>query len=492
VIDENERPYPQPMLPGVDYQTLDDYFGTLTDLEFDTLNHCKDFLKELEVVLLKENMVQTPELIIAHLCSYLGAVTAIYGADKAQQLEPDIIKILKEHANFSFFQFAKHPVNGTTSTKEEQQSNAEKLRACSPGSIVVQTVRLGRVIMDMMDQLGTNKKMKSLGYPPQKQKEIFCPQDDFFAFIIPLINGQHLEWQETLSGKSGDYAINQLAIQIAWFIGYFSHLDEKQPGAGLYFEYGIPCVTMFREFTQKLLKTMLDKGQVLTSMQTNSYEEPEIDHETETLLREIHELSSKTHADIPPAFTQFQKETAIVQAGMEKLIVALMNEDMAVKIVFGSTFYFWFMLDAPLRVKDPTIFDDHNPMDEMVNIIELIKATANTLPEAELSPELKELNAKMQILKSQMPDPESLDEVQEDTVVEQTNKVNTAIHTAIADYLKKNYHPEIIANVLFSHWLRLSVFYGVSESDWQKMDHYLPEILAAVREYISTMEHSYD
>jgi len=42
-------------------------------------------------------------------------------------------------------------------------------------------------------------------------------------------------------------------------------------------------------------------------------------------------------------------------------------------------------------------------------------------------------------------------------------------------------------DVLFSQWLRLSVFYGVSESDWQKMDHYFVEILTAVRDYIPTI-----
>ncbi len=57
----------------------------------------------------------------------------------------------------------------------------------------------------------------------------------------------------------------------------------------------------------------------------------------------------------------------------------------------------------------------------------------------------------------------------------------------LSDYLKQHYHVEIIANVLFSQWLRLSVLYGVSEQEWQKMDHYFPEILEAIRNYLRTL-----
>ena len=60
--------------------------------------------------------------------------------------------------------------------------------------------------------------------------------------------------------------------------------------------------------------------------------------------------------------------------------------------------------------------------------------------------------------------------------------------TPISDtYLTQDYHPEIVANVLFNQWLRLSVFYGVSEKEWQKMDYYFVKILAAVRSYLPTI-----
>ena len=92
-----------------------------------------------------------------------------------------------------------------------------------------------------------------------------------------------------------------------------------------------------------------------------------------------------------------------------------------------------------------------------------------------------------QSLKSKLPAPEDLDNVPQDHVEYQSTRVNTAIHTLTSDYLKQDYHPEVIANVLFSQWLRLSVLYGVSEQEWQKMNHYFIEILTAVRNYIPTI-----
>lgn len=141
-------------------------------------------------------------------------------------------------------------------------------------------------------------------------------------------------------------------------------------------------------------------------------------------------------------------------------------------------------LDAPLRGIPRESLDKLSPFEELGNIINLIRKTTFELPDPEFSSNLKMLNSKMESLKSNLPHPEDLDNVPQDQVQHQSTRVNTAIHTLTSDYLKQDYHPEIVANVLFSQWLRLSVFYGISEKEWQKTDYYLPEILAAVRHYI--------
>lgn len=207
----------------------------------------------------------------------------------------------------------------------------------------------------------------------------------------------------------------------------------------------------------------------------------------ETLLEDIQLLSEKTHAEAPPATTKWQKQTMIVQADLEKLLIELALEEVAIKILVMSTFYFWFVLDAPMRGVDTALLDDYSPFDAMGDIIILIRTTTKSLPLPAFSPDLKRLNEKMQMIKSCLPHPASYDQIEPKLVSSQTIRVNTAIHTLTSKYLQAEFYPEIIANVLFNEWLRLSALYGVSESEWQKMDYYFVEILTAVRNYLPTI-----
>ena len=201
MIDEKESPYPQPMLPGVDYSCFNESFDPLVNLEHGILENCQHFLKELEDVLFSVKMVQVPELIVAHLCCYLGMVTTVYMVDTTKQLEPKIIDIMNEHADFAFSQFNQHPVNSSVSTQREKQNNLAQLRENSPGSIVAQTVRLGRVIMDMIERLGSNRST-TLKRSQQKQEELLCPQNEFFAFLIPIIVNTPIGRKKTHCGTN--------------------------------------------------------------------------------------------------------------------------------------------------------------------------------------------------------------------------------------------------------------------------------------------------
>lgn len=91
----------------------------------------------------------------------------------------------------------------------------------------------------------------------------------------------------------------------------------------------------------------------------------------------------------------------------------------------------------------------------------------------------------MQLLKSYLPHPEILDKVVPEDIEQQTMHINTAIHSVTSEFIKQNMHLEAITISLFSHWMRFSVFFGVSESAWQKMDFYFADILKVVRNYLS-------
>ena len=93
----------------------------------------------------------------------------------------------------------------------------------------------------------------------------------------------------------------------------------------------------------------------------------------------------------------------------------------------------------------------------------------------------------MQLLKCYLPHPEILDHVSQDNVRQHTAEVNGTIHSLTCDYITQGISIEAITNSLFSHWLRLSVFFGISENEWQKMDYYLPNILKVVRQYLTAI-----
>jgi len=101
-----KKRYPLPMLPDVDYQQFDNHlFGSIVDLECGALeNH------------------------------------------KAMALERSICTLLIKHANLAYSSFNKYPINDSVKRTQRKKDNLDLLREDSPGSIVAQTMRLGRII----------------------------------------------------------------------------------------------------------------------------------------------------------------------------------------------------------------------------------------------------------------------------------------------------------------------------------------------------------
>ena len=64
--------------------------------------------------------------------------------------------------------------------------------------------------------------------------------------------------ERNTDGLSDNYVINQLAIQIGWLTGYFSHLDNKEPNQNQYFDYGLPLIRLYREYVYKMMHAYVD------------------------------------------------------------------------------------------------------------------------------------------------------------------------------------------------------------------------------------------
>ncbi len=250
--------YEAPMLTGVDYKKLesrdeDDCFFLLSDLEYGTMKNSSDFLDILKASLEQERLIQTPEFLVAYLCAYLGTITALHTVHEAVKLEPFVIELIKHQAHAAYQYFNQYPVNRTAKSQAEKQEHLKELREITPGSIIVQTLRLGRVVMDMFEELNTHRKIYSKTFRPPELKDFLCPVEILTKIMLFMGGKQCAKWRKELNGLSDHYVINQMAIQIGWLIGYFSHLDRKSPDEGMYFEYGLPMVGLYRDHIYKLM-----------------------------------------------------------------------------------------------------------------------------------------------------------------------------------------------------------------------------------------------
>jgi len=257
--------YEAPMLPYVDYKKIEDDLDgdlcfSLLDLEYETMENSSNFLKILKDALEKEKLAQTPELLVSYLCAYLGTINALHTVHEAVKLEPSVVELIKHQANAAFQNFNQYPVNRTVKTQPEKQENLRELREVAPGSIIVQTLRLGRVVMDVFEELDTYRKIYSKTFRPPEITDFFCPIETLTKIMLLLGGRQCAQWRKELRGLSDHYVINQMAIQIGWLIGYFSHLDCKPPDEGLYFDYGLPLVGLYRDHIYKLMHAFAKSG----------------------------------------------------------------------------------------------------------------------------------------------------------------------------------------------------------------------------------------
>lgn len=471
--------YEAPMLPDVDYQIFKD--DTLCDLlgclEAGIKDNCCDFLEALKIALIEERLVQTPELLVAPLCAYFGVTFALYTLHEAKVLEPKAMALIQHQAMAAYQQFRRYPINDKEKGQDKKQNNLDALRKKTPGSILVQTMRLGQTMIDVLDVLDELVDNQPISFRRSEQKTVWCSEETLMAITMGIGSQQCAEWKVQLEGLSERYVINQLAIQIGWVIGYFSHLFNQPLIKSAYFDYGLAMMSLYREYTYKLMQTFAKVKQA---------EEGAKEARAEALLKEVSELTQKIQGKASFAVNDFQKSFMIARAGIEAVLTELIGEGGAIKIILMSVFYWWFQLEASFHTSFE-IIDKEETFTHMLCIIDVVKETVNALPNPKLSADIMELNEKMQALKQYLPEPENFDTVSSQQLAQQTGKINVAINTLIRRTMQQKIHPEALANALFNHWLRFSVFFGVSESQWQKMDHYFAQILERVRQYMENL-----
>jgi hypothetical protein len=225
------------MLPEVNYDKLNEdsiFEDRLVDLEYETMTNMSDFIDALKELLLREKMIQPPEIMVSYLCAYLGFFAgAGLGKNKAGKLQPAINNLIEIQSGEVYKTFLKYNIQKT----EGSNKNLQAMRDASPGSIVAQTMRLGRVIGDTMQDLNFNRDTL------KKQTQWFCPQVDLLKLLANQVDRNIRTWKDSSIAKPILHAVNQSAMQIAWLMGYFAYLDNEEPTK--YLEFGLPLVTKY-------------------------------------------------------------------------------------------------------------------------------------------------------------------------------------------------------------------------------------------------------
>ena len=181
------------MLPNVNYQDLEgeEPIEEITGLEYETMRNLYGFTEELRDILLQEKMAQTLELMVAHLCAYLGFLTvASLGIKQATALQIEIAKLLEEQAKTAYNIFCKYPVSSSLST-EEQTKNLDQLRKNSPGSLVVQTLRLGSFVWNSIRDLATIGNY-TLALQKRSRQNSFVLKIPLFLFLKKHLSKQYV------------------------------------------------------------------------------------------------------------------------------------------------------------------------------------------------------------------------------------------------------------------------------------------------------------
>ncbi len=245
-------PYPQSaLLPGVSYSDFeDDLFGDpVLDLEYTTLRNLKKLADEIRTALIEEGMIQIPEFLVAHFCAYLGYLSAhALGLKRATALEKPLTALVQSQAQGALELFGKYPVNNG-----EAHLNRDSVEQCknhAPGSIIVQTIRFGRYVFDVMGELKTAHSFQS--GDQSKQTEMFCSIDRLM--VIFKQQADDLKKESTQVGEDMMLDINQTAIQIGYLMGYYGHFDGTSQR---YYEYGLPCIPLFIKYGHKFIQAGL-------------------------------------------------------------------------------------------------------------------------------------------------------------------------------------------------------------------------------------------
>lgn len=450
----------QLFIKGVDYAKLNDLGCDLATLERETHVIWVDFLEELETLLLEAEMVQAPEFVVAHMAAFLSVCLGILLGSDAPKYKNDVMIVLKSQSTAALKQLL------------QLEGDARRPGLTGKGNMRHSTKTV-RSIMAMMQSLADNTTKYDAN---NQQEEHFAPLEPLLGLCVQAAAAAKIQYADILPSNHSIYAANQLAIYFAWVVAQFWRLTDKNNPSPDILEYATGTFEAFFDTSFKLLS---DFAQSQHEAKASEYEET---------MAEVSDLSSKVNAQHGLAVTDNQKAVAQMSVEYEKAVIDALADKVPYKVVVMSLFTAWFQIDAPLRVSNLEKIDDIQYFEHLTPLLGVVKKCIDQLPEPDLDDDIVALNEKMDTLKSIYPmdDADQVD-LPRAKLSMYANQINTALFSLTKKFLDEDTHPELIANVIFHRYIRLYCTVATDEADWQKVDYYFPEVMGAVRDYLSKL-----
>lgn len=139
------------------------------------------------------------------------------------------------------------------------------------------------------------------------------------------------------------------------------------------------------------------------------------------------------------------------------MVVGLIHNGIRLKVIFSCLLYFWLKTEALLQNISEDQFNKWpTGIDQIaIKIIRTISATVNNLLDVKQTQDLKELGEQVALMKNMLPDEEGI-YISAKEFARQVKKTNINIFIVMPAWLQKSYHPEIISNVVFCYFIKIS------------------------------------
>jgi hypothetical protein len=179
-----------------------------------------------------------------------------------------------------------------------------------------------------------------------------------------------------------------------------------------------------------------------------------------------------------------EAQAAMILDQLNDVVTELLDAGTPLPIVTMSLFYSWLSVESKMvKLNKHKIMHGEGNLEEMFRVIATkVKAILVELPD--LEPITQQSMAEVNKLKAMVPGMQDAAFASHNMLSSQARKVNARIYKC-CNKLLMSFSTVILANLLFSLWVRLSIIVNcIPASVYHKIEYYFDDVVNEVRKYL--------